>query len=171
MKTIILPGYSPKNKEWAVEIQKALKLDHEVLVHEWKHWVSGSFSSDYEIKTITRKVGNDKFNVIAKSVGTSIAMHLIEQNSKNINYMILCGIPLKNFSKERKDLFRNNLAGIKQTNIIIFQNKNDYFGSYDMVEKFIHQIRSGIKTVEKERSDHHYPYPKDFKEFLKGDGS
>jgi len=43
MKVIILPGYSPHNKEWACEIKEKLEHDYEVIVHEWKHWEEGHF--------------------------------------------------------------------------------------------------------------------------------
>ena len=28
MKTVILPGYSPRNKDWALDIQKQMDLDY-----------------------------------------------------------------------------------------------------------------------------------------------
>ena len=45
MKTIILPGYSLRNKEWAYEVKDNLDLEHEVIVHEWEHWPSTSSGS------------------------------------------------------------------------------------------------------------------------------
>lgn len=75
MKTIILPGYSLKNKDWAETIAKEMKLGHKILVHNWKHWTKGgSLSQKYEVEKILVEIGNDDVNIIAKSVGTLIAI-------------------------------------------------------------------------------------------------
>ena len=59
MKTIILPGYSPKNKQWADKITDDLKLDHGVIPHYWKHWQAGSMNLKYEVeKVLDYQVGS-----------------------------------------------------------------------------------------------------------------
>ncbi len=166
MNTIILPGYSLKNKEWAEYVKKKLEPEHEVVVHEWKHWKTGSFSMKKEIKEILTKIGKKKFNIIAKSVGTSVAMNLIEKSRDSVDMVVLCGIPFKNFSEEKKEMFRKNLPNIPTNKVTIVQNSKDYFGSFEEVKKFIGSINSKIKVVEKERSDHHYPYPTLFKKII-----
>ena len=166
MKTIILPGYSPHNKEWALEIKKDLNLGHEILVHEWKHWSdSSSLSLRYEINQILEKVDKDNFNIIAKSVGTRVAMQLLVRIPKQINKVVLCGIPTKGEGETAKKNYAP-LADFSPTRILVFQNTKDPFAKYKDIEKFIGSINPKIKIIEKPRSDHHYPYPEDLQKFL-----
>lgn len=186
MRTIILPGYSPHNRDWALEIKKDLKLGHEVLVHEWKHWppahrafsepagslnqrsapVGLSFSVPREVKSILEKVGNDKVDIIAKSVGTKVAMHLVTKIPGQINKVVLCGVPTKGESDAAKKTYSKGLASLSPTQVMVFQNTKDPFASYKDIKKFISTINPKIKVVEKPRSDHHYPYSEDFEKFL-----
>lgn len=166
MKTIILPGYSQHNREWAYEIKNKMDLP-DVVVHEWKHWTKGSFNVDYEVSEILKKVDDKKFNVIAKSVGTSVVMYLLQKLPDSINKIILCGIPINGFTEQRKDLFRIFLPQFDARNLMAFQNLKDNLGSFEKVRKFLHSIDPKIKVVEKPRSDHHYPYPKEFADILK----
>ena len=174
MKTIILPGYSPHNRGWAIDLKKDMDLGHEILVHEWKHWppahrasgpVGASFSLPREVKVILEKMGKDKMNIIAKSVGTRIAMQLLVKIPEQINKVVLCGIPTKGEGETAKKNYAP-LAGFSPTGILVFQNTKDPFAKYKDIKKFIGSINPKIKIIEKPRSDHHYPYPEDFQKFL-----
>ena len=165
MKTIILPGYSEKNREWATELLKEMKLDHQVAVHEWGHWQSGGFNLKHELEQIAQKVESEEVNIIAKSVGTSVAMNLLAQGL-SIQKLILCGIPFRGFGEDRKSLFRDNLKKFPVSKVVVFQNSKDPLGNFSIVEKFIHSINPKIKVVEKEAGNHNYPYQEDFQEFL-----
>ncbi len=165
MKTIVLPGYSLHNKDWALEIKKGLSFRQSVLVHEWQHWrLGGSLHPKHEIAKILKEVGRDKVNVIAKSVGTMICMLLIAEIPDQINKIILCGIP--SVSEERKKLFTAYLSGFPVEKIIVFQNTKDPFASFEEVKDFMKDVNPKIKVIEKERSDHNYPYFEKFGKFL-----
>lgn len=85
IKTIILPGYSPKNKEWADEISEKLNLGHEIIVHNWKHWKDGgSLSIKYELGKIKEELGDEKFNIIGKSVGARITIRVVSELRKQV---------------------------------------------------------------------------------------
>lgn len=163
MKTIVLPGYSAKNKDWAKDIQD--KLPAGTIVHEWKHWSKGSFSLPQELKAIYEEIGDDKINIIAKSVGTRVAMHLVKEISGQINRLILCGIPTKGISDSAKENY-SPLSSFPAERILCIQNIKDPLANHSNVEKFIHSINSKISVIEKGRLDHHYPYLDDFMEFL-----
>ena len=81
MKTIILPGYSPHNKEWAEDMKKQMELGHDVIVHNWRHWTKGSFSLKREIEKIKEEIGDEKVNILAKSVGTRVSMSRFGRSS------------------------------------------------------------------------------------------
>lgn len=172
METIILPGYSLRNKEWAESIGERLKLKtnntlrdkSETIIHHWKHWTEGSMSVKYEVEKILEEAGADDLNIIAKSVGTMIAMHLLAEIPKQIQKVILCGIP--SVGEERRSLFKKVLAGFPAKKIIVFQNEKDPLGSYEEVKKFMAKVNPKIKVIKMPRSDHHYPYPEEFRKFL-----
>lgn len=165
MKTIILPGYSPKNKKWAEDIKKEMNLG-DVVVHEWKHWEKGSFSVNFEIGQIMEKIGEGKVNIIAKSVGTRVATQLLERSPKKIDKLILCGIPTKGDNEKTFISYKNGLSNISPENVGVFQNEKDYFASYEVIVKFIGKINKKIEITKMPRSDHHYPYPNEFRKFL-----
>jgi predicted alpha/beta hydrolase family esterase len=169
MKTIILPGFSVHNKEWADELANNFKLitNSKVVVHNWLHWNNGksSLSLKEELNNIIKEVGEEKVNIIAKSVGTMVAMHLLKVIPNKIEKIILCGIP--SVSQERKKLFTTPLSVFNPKNIVVFQNTKDPFVSYEEVKQFMKKINSKIKVFKKERSDHNYPYFADFNYFFK----
>lgn len=164
MKTIILPGFSPHNKIWADDVAKY--LGKESFVHNWLHWETGKSNLNLkeELRNIVKEIGQEKINVIAKSVGTKICMHLLILVPNKIEKIILCGIP--SVSEERKKLFKTSLLSFNPKNIIVFQNTKDPFASFIKIKKFMQDVKSDIKILEKERSDHNYPYFEDFKNFL-----
>lgn len=166
MRTIILPGYSLHNKDWAYQVKNNLDLNHKVIVHEWRHWrdKSLSFNLESELKKIKEKIDAEKINIIAKSVGTLVAIKLLSELKPEINKIILCGIP--STSKVRKKIYKEALKDFSFKKIIVFQNTGDPFAGYQEVKKFFREIRPGIKVVEKPRKDHHYPYNEDFLKFL-----
>ena len=166
MKTVILPGYSPHNRDWAEEVAKKLHLGHEVMVHYWKHWkMGGSLSFKYEIEKIIEKVGNDELNFIAKSVGTGVLAQFLMRKTNKINKMILCGIP--SIRPENAEMFRRAFEDIPAGNIVVFQNIKDPFATYEEVKEFVGGVNPDIKVIGKPAHTHDYPYSEDFEKFLK----
>ena len=167
MKTIILPGYSPHNKDWAEKVAKNLKTrtKDEIVVHNWQHWQSGSFSIKRELKKIGQEMGDGKVNIIAKSVGTRVVVSLLTSLPNRINKLILCGIPT--VSEDAKKIYSEGLSKIDNSKIVCFQNTKDPFATADEVREFIGSVNKKIKVVEKPRSDHDYSYFEDFVKFFK----
>jgi predicted alpha/beta hydrolase family esterase len=164
MRTIILPGYSAHNKDWAEDIKKELGGD--VVAHEWKHWqMGGSLSLGYELEQIQKKIGKKEVNIIAKSAGVMVALNLITKISSQINKVILCGIASV-ASKDRKELLAEAVNTLGAKNFLCIQNENDKFVPHPDAEKFYHAVEPKLKVISKPRSDHHYPYPEDFRRFL-----
>lgn len=165
MKTIVLPGYSLHNKDWALDVKKRLSFKQSVLVHEWTHWrLGGTLRPKHEIAGILKEIGRDKVNIVAKSVGTMVTMLILPQIAGKINKIILCGIP--SVSEERKRLFAASLSGFDPKNIIVLQNTKDPFASHEEVKKFMRFVNPKIKVIEKSGSGHNYPYFEDFRKFL-----
>lgn len=166
LKTIILPGYSIKNKDWAEKTSVELKLDHEIIVHNWKHWGDGgTMSVKKEMGRISEELADEKFNILGKSVGARITVRVMSEMQDKVYKVILCGVA--SISDDSKKAYSKALSGFPSENIICFQNTKDRFVPYSDVEKFIHNINPKIKVIEKSRSDHHYPFYEDFQKFLK----
>ncbi|OGM15350.1 hypothetical protein A2V56_03265 [Candidatus Woesebacteria bacterium RBG_19FT_COMBO_42_9] len=165
MKTIILPGYSLHNKDWAQDLKRELNLGHEIIVHNWEHWQGkASLSPRRETARILQELGEGEVNIIAKSVGTFICVILAPNLKGRVRKVILCGIP--SVSNDRKEKFIDGLREIPSENVICFQNAGDPFASYDEVKIFLAGVSPKIKVIKKERSDHSYPYPEEFTRFL-----
>lgn len=166
MKTVILPGYSPRNKQWAEETAESLDLDHEVVVHEWRHWNSDkSFSNKYEIEKIIEEVGDDEFNIISKSVGTRVALSLMDKYREKINKVVLTGFA--STGENMKKLAKNALPDFPNEKLLIIQNTNDPYTSFKDAKDLLQSVVPDIEIVEKPGDKHHYPYPEEFNSFLK----
>ena len=163
MKVLILPGYSIHNKEWAYDIAKDLNSLGDVVVHEWIHWKSGNFSVKAEVEKIKEEVADKEVDIIAKSVGTMICAKL--ERIIKMRKIILCGIP--SVSDKRFEIMSKSFVNISPENILVIQNKEDPFATYKEVKEFFAKINPEILVMEKSRSDHNYPYPEDFIEYLK----
>ncbi|OGM08311.1 hypothetical protein A2Z67_01420 [Candidatus Woesebacteria bacterium RBG_13_36_22] len=164
---IILPGYSPHNKDWAIDVRDNLKekIKETILVHEWSHWNKGSFSLKKELDRIIIEIGKDKTDIIAKSVGVAVAMDLIPKVASQVGKVVFCGIASVE-GRDREESLKNVLQVIPVKNILCIQNENDRFVIYKDAERFYHSINPDIKVISKPRSDHEYPFFEDFKEFL-----
>lgn len=161
MKTMILPGYSISNKDWAEEVAKNIAGSQ---VHYWKHWQDGKTSVRDEIGEVEREIGSNNFNVIAKSIGTLVFCLLLPKVEKQIQKIILCGIPLNDIAPDL-DSYKV-LRNIDPNKILVIQNSEDPHGSYKQVAEFLGNIDPQIKIISKPASDHNYPYNQEFKNFL-----
>lgn len=166
LKTIILPGYSLRNKDWAEEIKQKLDLGHKVQIHEWKHWTAGNFSLKKELEAVLDEIEKERVNIIAKSVGTRVLMELIPKIPEQINKVILCGIPTRFQSAGSQKNYKNGLSFLKTSQVTIIQNTKDRLSPYEVVEQFIHSHYPKMKMIEKPRSDHSYPFFEDFQKIL-----
>ena len=164
MKTIILPGYSEKNREWALEVKAALGDD--VVIHQWAHWSNGKFFEQKEIEKIESEIASTRINIIAKSVGVSVLLSLTPQIPGKINKIILCGIASVSGEKKRK-LLKEVVSLISPKNILCIQNEGDSFVKFSEAKKFYHSIEPRLNVLSKSRSDHKYPFYDDFRAFLR----
>jgi len=162
VRTLVLPGYSLKNKDWAYEVKNRLQ-GFDVEVVEWLHWNDESikFDPQSEAKRVANKIGDERVNIIAKSLGTLAACYLIP-NIK-VDKIIFCGIPLNDMD-QHDYLQYKILKNLK--NIIIFQNDKDKHGTFLEAKEFVGKINPEIKIIEKGSNTHDFPYYEDFQKFL-----
>lgn len=164
MQTIILPGFSVKNKQWVDETANNLEIDGVIRPIHWDHWVDEKEKFDIKEKAtvIARHARGEKINIVAKSIGTLVASLIIQKIPDQIERVIFCGIPVNDLTED--DLLQIKKAiGILKDRIIIYQNSNDPHGSYDQVKKF----ELDFKLIEKPSYNHEYPYFEEFNEYLR----
>ena len=166
IKTIILPGYSFKNKLWAEEVREKVRINGEIIIHEWRHWSSEGieFSFGEEIKKIIQEIGGEKVNIIAKSIGVQTALQLMPKIKNQVNKVILNGFA--SVEEEVVKGLRQTLLSIRPSNILVFQNTNDPYANYAEVENMVHSVEPKLKIIEKPADTHSYPYYEEFEAFL-----
>ncbi len=156
MKYILLPGLSPKNKDWAYQLKAEFKTAGlELIVIEWNHWEGEkrNFSISFERENLLRLLKDfDEYTIIAKSVGTRLASTMIEKELLKPVQLILMGIPSQN------EVYEKALVKLNPRKIKVIQNTGDPLGKFEEVEKFINKINPDIEIIEGGRNDHSYPY-------------
>jgi len=171
MSTIILPGFSRNNEEWAKELKDALAND-QVLIHFWLHWATqndSDFSIENEIPRILEKINDQKINtinIIAKSIGTFVATFLLEKIPEKINKIVLLGIPFNDFSKEQIEKYEI-IKDFDPKRILIIQNSQDPHGSFNDIFKYFYSLSSQIEILRQDSLTHEYPYYQIINNFLK----
>ncbi|HCR35733.1 hypothetical protein A2130_02940 [Candidatus Woesebacteria bacterium GWC2_33_12] len=75
MQTLILPGYSAKNKVWVDETAKNLKFDGIIRPFYWAHWTDDTkkFDANEKANLIIKHLHGEKADIIAKDEGLEIA--------------------------------------------------------------------------------------------------
>jgi len=96
------------------------------MVIEWSHWETQSVQPNWiekEAEKIATQVGSEKVTLIAKSVGTLVAMEVLKKGV-TINKLVLCGVPINDFQPEDQQRF-DVLRKLNSADVIVFQNEND----------------------------------------------
>jgi hypothetical protein len=165
MQTLILPGYSSKNRQWLDDCTAKLNVDGIVRPISWDHWGDKLQKFDPKEKAvlISRHTKGEMINIIAKSIGTLVASYVIEAIPSQINKVILNGIPLNDISYEEKDFIKRMFLSLDKNKIICIQNESDSHGSYDELKSFFGESNN---ILSRPGNDHEYPYFPEFNEFL-----
>lgn len=159
MQTLILPGFSQKNKVWVDEVANSLKIDGLIRPFYWMHWTDEQqkFNPQEKADLIAKHIRGDRVNIIAKSVGTLVASLVYQQVSTQIDKMIFCGIPILDLKPNEIDIVKSVASDNK---VVTFQNINDPHGSFESVKDF-----GNIRMMY--RDDHEYPFFSEFQNYLK----
>jgi predicted alpha/beta hydrolase family esterase len=169
MKIIILPGLSIGNKESVEIIATGLKEKFDdVLAWNWPHWVTGvdtDFNADAEATKLINLITEPVY-IVAKSVGTFVAMKVLQSKSNLVPKLVLNGIPMKGLSDDDKKMYQSQLTNLDPKKLLVIQNQNDHWGKYDEVKDFMNAINPKINVVSKPRDDHSYLYVEDYIRFL-----
>lgn len=170
MLTLVLPGYSSSNKKWLEETASSVRTDGEVRPVYWGHWDDPNIEFDPKTKAnlLDSVAGKRVVDVIAKSLGTLAASHLIQKSPEKIRKVIFCGLPLNDINEEEKQIVVTALRKLPPQNVIFFHNSEDPHGGANALKVFLSEFEGDFAVIVKPRSDHEYFYQDDFNKFLLG---
>ncbi len=158
MKNIlILPGNSSKNATWLLKLTKAARSSFDVTPVSYLHWENGDQYIDLDAEILRLKPIIDQRNfscVIAKSVGSVLALKLIAEGFLNPDSCIFAGLPI-NLLKNT-DLPVDEWIGKCHMPICILQNNNDPMGTYQDVLTMVKRSEDNISCVELDGNTHDY---------------
>lgn len=170
MLVIFLPGYSLKNKEEMQNICTTLRENgYETLQHEWSHWLNQEdrWDTQLEIQRVNVELKNfnaEEIILVAKSLGTFAAIHLIESIQDKLKQIILMGIPIEDLEPEERERYIEILSKITIP-ITIIQNSDDHHGSFTTIKDYLNLRNINFKEIKAE--GHGYNYPEEILRNLK----
>ncbi|MBN1916092.1 hypothetical protein JW796_03840 [Candidatus Dojkabacteria bacterium] len=165
MKYLLLPGFSEKNKKWTEEVKNEfVKFGIAFEVVEWNHWESGN-DEDFELREEVNQVvemlekgdRHEGLVILAKSIGSLVAVNIVHNFSERIEKLLLMGIPYRSLSESAKKAFEV-LGSLPPEIVKVLQNSQDPLGSYKSVKEFVSSIDPEIEVKMLLREDHYYPF-------------
>lgn len=157
MDILILPGNSPHHREWSEQLKQNLEpLRMHTIVQQYQHWKTGRewASVDEELNTtieLTESLG--EYVVLAKSIGSIIALKGTATGKIHPKGLLLMGIPLKDTALSKEVPLW--LSQITQP-IIVIQNSHDPLGSYDEVVMTLSATAPNLTVIEQPGDTHDY---------------
>jgi predicted alpha/beta-hydrolase family hydrolase len=169
MKYIYLPGYSLKNLDELEAITGILtQNNYDTLVYKWRHWSDENekWDPDYDAgKIIQASQDSNEITIIAKSLGTHIAVKLADKIRDKVKLIILMGIPINDLDDGEKSDYIKTLTGLNIP-IYLIHNRKDNHGSLHQVQELLKAVRYDL--IIKESDDHRYNYPEDVLKIITG---
>jgi predicted alpha/beta hydrolase family esterase len=163
MQNILLPGFSLHNKDWAEKLVREMaKYGEKVEFLSWEHWESGN-PNDFDVATESGRAQamiKKDYNLIAKSLGTLVAAHLVVNFTQLPKKIIFFGLPLTDIAVDPAalEIYQKFFTQPSGSPLTIVQNDCDPHGNYHEVEKFVHNLNPQVPMVKTEGDDHNYPY-------------
>ncbi len=172
MRYILFPGFSENNKKWGEELKKEFeKFEINLEVMEWDHWDTGreeDFELEHEVDKAMKIIGKDELTIIAKSIGSLVAVNIVHNMPEKVKRIVIMGVPYSSLSDKAQEAYYS-LKKLPASKIKVMQNSQDTHGSFKEVRTFIGNIMPEIETVMLLRDDHYYPFNETLMRFVKED--
>lgn len=141
MKLLFFSGNSLRNRDFARNAEAQLKdMFSDVYVQQYQHWQTGQEWIDllHELEALRNSNQTGDYGVIAKSIGTVLAVQAIKNGIIKPRFLLLLGLPLdyinKDYSQFGQALLDTNLP------TVIIQNDNDPVGSAHDVQAYLPEL-------------------------------
>ena len=157
MNLLLLPGNSPRHKQWLEQVDQQLRpLFERTLRHDYRHWQTGQPEIDlaYEAsQLVDASIDLEPFVVFAKSAGTVLCLQAIEQGILNPDACVFTGIPLPIVNTY--DLPLTEWLTGANIPITIIQNSHDPYGSYQELRAIVASTKNQHITIQEATGDTH----------------
>lgn len=155
MLTLFLPGFSGQyNGPEMEEISRTLRQHGlEVQEFEWPHWANPDheFKADVEAERVwefIQKSEDQEIAIVAKSIGTYVAMLLIDKHPEFVpKKVVLLGVPKSSLPEADLAVYPKVVASLGGK-VKIIQNESDPFGSAAEVNVFLESSGAEIEIIE-----------------------
>lgn len=157
MNALLLPGNSRRHEEWIEDLKNALAPNFEnIETQHYRHWQSGEGNADvdHEIGVAERKAAALKpYVIVAKSIGTVIAVKGTAECKLYPDKLILLGVPINGGAP--KDSFSKWLKAVNVP-VVFIQNTKDPLGAFADVKAAFEGRGSQLSFVELPGETHDY---------------
>lgn len=146
MDALILGGNSPHNKEWVQQLQAAIApLFATIATHDYAHWASadGTIDFEHELRAVQREArALSNYVIIAKSVGTLLALKGMNDNILRPDKVVFLGTPL-NYVRQHtmEHEFESWLKKVTEPMLVV-QNDHDPVAGAGELDRYIKSVVS-----------------------------
>ena len=134
MKILGLPGINPVTEQWLKSLTDAIDLDQtETIIQKYKCWSTPGTALD--IKTEAAIAAQSRPDiVIAKSIGTRVAIYAFANGLLSARSCIFLGIPLRGCSSDETGLLQKLCASVPT---LLIQQTADPAGGFSALVSLI----------------------------------
>lgn len=151
MKTLGLPGRDEATVAWLESILEGLyPPPADYAVQRYGCW-QGQADFDLDLE-VAHASGDDVGLVVAKSMGTRVAIHAAQRDTLLAERYVLIGVPLKAYQPGELDLL-NALCARRP--VLLIQQTDDFLGACDELRRVVAE-HDNVSFVEVPGSDHVY---------------
>ena len=160
MDLLLLPGNSPRNKEWIEAVRDALRDDFDkTAIQYYDHWKDealGGIDINREIKKLPEIIKEfDNYAVFAKSAGMLLALKAISEGVLSPQKCYFVGSAIH--MGKRSGMNLEKLLGSLKMPVLFIQKEHDPAGSFEELKALAEE--SGLSDYEMRKipgETHHY---------------
>lgn len=157
MQLLVLGGNSPRNQTWINQVASTVARDFSrVTEQQYRHWSTGDPDIDLDFESsqlgVFANAASD-YQIFAKSAGSILTLRSIDRSILDPQSAVFAGLPLVMI--ERYTLPINTWLKSVHCPVIILQNDQDPYGSYDQVATLVAAAHNPYVTVQRLTGDSH----------------
>ena len=153
MKILGLPGINPITEQWMNHLFQVLDLGQKVsLVQKYRCWQTPGARLDL-VPELERAGKEQADLIIAKSIGTVLALHGYKKGLLAASEYIFIGVPVKGIGESEKNVLLEFITAAPR--LLFIQQTDDKAGSINELRKVVAHAAS-VKIVEIPGDDHRY---------------
>lgn len=163
MLIVLLPGFSSKNEDEMLNIQKAFDANgYQTYAHHWRHWTNDRQPQslaelvDIELPSIQEAVGNQSYILIAKSWGGFVGLNLVNTLDQDPELTVFMGVGANDLSDEEAQQYPDILGQASFPKVFV-HNTDDDHGSAEQLKQILGDLDCNLEEIP--GNTHRYNYP------------